>query len=303
MRSVLALVVVSLVSLVLGVGCDLAPRATTDPSREQWEALAPTLKERLSNLRGRQTVVGGRVAALAVPPGVEDPALAQQISELQGMLSELDRAIAGFEQAVTQVSGEIETAFGRRDKIAARRLVDQAPQRVDQALAKASAPFDAIEQRLPAAEGATSRHLATAAAEEQRLVRIASEGGDYGAHVKWQGKVIDLADGATKTAFDRFVRLGSACDQIRLRVVANEDAHADDIARKMVLAGVPAERVSADEDKTLPADLVKLTVVAPCLPIVPAPVNANAARAGMPPPPVAERVPARPLPGHEGHNH
>ena len=68
MRSVLALVVVSLVSLVLGVGCDLAPRATTDPSREQWEALAPTLKERLSNLRGRQTVVGGRVAALAVPP-------------------------------------------------------------------------------------------------------------------------------------------------------------------------------------------------------------------------------------------
>ncbi|MBZ0233630.1 MAG: hypothetical protein K8M05_14990, partial [Deltaproteobacteria bacterium] len=280
MRFVLRLLVLSLVSLALGAGCDLAPRTTTDPAREQWEALAPKLKERVSLLRNRQTVLGGRVAALTVPPGVQDPALAQQISELQAKLSELDAAITGFEDAVTQVSGEIETAFGRRDKVAARRLVDLAAARVDEAHATASAPFDAIEQRLPQAEAATSRHLAMVAAEEQRLVRVASEGGDLAAPVKWQGKVIDLADGSTKATFDRLVKLGSACDQIRLRVVARDEDHADDVAKKMVMAGVPAERVEADDDAQLPAEMIKVTVTAPCQPAVPA-----AAAGGAPPPP------------------
>ena len=310
--------------LVLGAACDLAPRSSADPARDQWATLAPINKERLAGLRNRQTVVGGRVAALTVPAGVNDPALSQQISDLQGKASELEAAISGFEQVVSQVGGEIETALGRRDKIAARRAVDLAGPRLDQAYAMAGVPFDAIEQRLPEAEAGTSRHLATVAAEEQRLVRIASEGGDLILNVKWQGAALDIADGGTKATFDRLVRLGSACDQLRLTVSAADIAHADDVKKKLVDAGVPADHVASGPDATrqLTAEHLKIVVTAPCLPTVPtaagapppppagagnppphvAPGSARpAGQLGMPPPPVpvVERVPAAmPAGGH-----
>jgi hypothetical protein len=221
------------VSVVLGVGfgaaCDLAPRVTSDPAREQWDAIAPQSRQRVSALRSRLTVVGGRVAALTVPPGVQDPALALQISDLQGQVSQLEPVIAGFEQAVTTIGGEIEAALARRDKVNARRLVDLAGPRLDEAFSAAGHPFDAIEHRLPAAEAATSRHLAAVAAEEQRLVRIASEGGAIDLMMRWNGNVVDLADPATKAAFDRAVKLGTACDALRLTVTTRDGARAGDV--------------------------------------------------------------------------
>lgn len=279
--------------VVLFAACDLAPRQTTDPTREQWEAMAPQYKERVAGLKNRQTVVGGRVAALTVPPGVNDPGLAAQIADMQVKANELAAAISAFEQAVSQVNGEIEAAISRRDKIGARRLVDVAGQRLDQAYSAAVMPFDALEQRLPDAEAATSRHLATVAAEEQRLVRIASEGGAIDLNVKYQGTALDLADAGTKAAFDRLVKLASACDQLRLTVSAAAAAHAEDVKTKLVNAGVPADRVASglDTTKQLTAAQLKVTVTTPCLPAVPA-----AAGAGAPPPPPAGAGTAPPPP-------
>jgi outer membrane murein-binding lipoprotein Lpp len=176
MRLLLGLPVLLIV--FVAAACDLAPRVTTDPTRDQWSAMAPMQKQRVAQLRNRMTVVGGRVAALTVPPGVQDAALSQRISDLQAQTATLESAVSQFEQTVSAIGTEIDAALGKRDKIRARQLVDLAGSRLDQAFADASAPFTAIEQRLPEAEAGTSRYLSLVAAEEQRTVRVASEGGE-----------------------------------------------------------------------------------------------------------------------------
>ncbi|HUQ05481.1 MAG TPA: hypothetical protein VM261_23425 [Kofleriaceae bacterium] len=296
-----------LLVVFVAAACDLAPRATTDPTRDQWAAMAPMQKERVAQLRNRMTVVGGRVAALTVPPGIQDAALSQQISELQAQVSTLEGAVSGFEQTVSAVSGEIDAALSKRDKVRARQLVDLAGMRLDQAFSDAGAPFTAIEQRLPAAEAGTSRYLSVIAAEEQRMVRVASEGGELAMAMRWNGANLDLADAATKAGFDRLVKVGGACDALRMTVVTNEAARTDAVTKQLVGAGVPADHVTVGAaDRAQAADQLKITVTAACLPTNPTPqpgAGAVNAGAGAPPPPppgagappptaVVERVPA-----------
>lgn len=290
MRVLVRLFVLSL--LVWGA-CDLAPRVTTDPARERWEAIAPQGKERLAGLKNRQVVVGGRVAALTVPPGIEDPALTRTITELQTKLGELAASIAMYEQTIAQVSGEIEAALAKHDKIAARKAVDMAGPRLDQAYAAAGVPFDTLEARLPEAEVATSRYLAVVAGEEQRLMRIASEGGDMDLRVKWNGAALDVNDPGTRATLDRLVKLAGSCDALKLRVDSSV------VAQYLVGAGVPADRFAPVTNPATPnAATVKVTVTSPCLPPAPAQPGNAAANPAMPPPPTAvvERgqAPARP---------
>lgn len=290
------------VPFVVLAACDLAPRDSSDPARDQWDAMVPKTKERIAGLRNRQVVDGGRVAAVTIPPGVTDPALSQMITELQTRSSEIEASLTAYENTVSQLNSEIDAALAKHDKVSARKLVDNAGPRLDQAYAIAGVPFDALEARLPQAEAASSRYLAQVAAEEQRLVRIASEGGDAMFVVKWNGAQLDVTDAPTKNALDRLVKLATACDALRMNVSSGA------VAQYMTAAGVPADHVVAGKDPAAQtAPQVKITVTSPCLPPPPTPPPPGAgahpiaqpgAQPGMPPPPTAvvERVqpPARP---------
>jgi hypothetical protein len=290
------------VPLAFLVACDLAPRETSSPAHDQWEAMMPKTKERIAGLRNRQVVVGGRVAAVTIPPGVNDPVLSQMITDLQTKVGELEASLTAYENTVSQMNSEIDAAVAKHDKIGVRKLVDAAGPRLDEAYATAGIPFDALDARLPEAEAASSRYLAQAAAEEQRMVRVASEGGDVTVAVKWNGTQIDVADVATKSALDRLVKLATACDALRMSVSSGA------VAQYVVAAGVPADHVVAGKDPAAQnAPAVKITVTSPCLPPTPPPPPPGAgaqpiaqpgAQPGMPPPPTAvvERVqpPAHP---------
>ncbi len=300
---------------LLASACDLAPRVSSDTARDQWATIGPPAKAKIAELRNRQTVVGGRAAALRVPAGVTDPPLTALVAELQQKAGELEAAISGYEQVTSQVGGEIEAALARKDKIAARRAVDSAGPRIDQAYAAASAPFSALEQRLPDAEAAASKYLAIAAAEEQRLVRAASEGGaiDLPA-VRFAGSALLLEDAAGKAALDRVVLLGNACEQLRMTVSAHvadytsaagktlAAARAGAVKAYLVAAGVPDARITvgADPGKAQGAEHVQVLVTTGCMPPPAADPHAGhghgappVPQGAMPPPPipVVERMP------------
>jgi hypothetical protein len=238
------------------------------------------------------------------------------ITDLQTKVAELEASLTTYESTVSQIGAEIDAALAKHDKVGARKLVDLAGPRLDQAYATAGIPFDSLEARLPQAEAASSRYLAQIAAEEQKLVRVASEGGDATIAVKWNGTALDTADVATKSALDRVVKLATACDALRMTVSSGA------VAQYVVAAGVPADHVVAGKDPAAQtAPQVKITVTSPCLPPTPPPpppptaavgggpsatgagagaqpVAQPGAQPGMPPPPTAvvERVqpPARP---------
>ncbi len=292
--------------------CDLAPRVTVDPAREQWSELGPKAKTRLGELRARQAVLGGRVASLNLPAGIDDPPLLALIADLQGKLSELEGIVAALDQSTSQVAVDIDATLQKRDKIAARRAVDAGRARLDQGYAAALSPFDQLEQRLPEAESATSRHLATVAAEDQRLVRIATEGGDIDlAAVRFQGAQLDLANPGSRASLDRLLRFGSACERLRVTVTAHVDGFADASGKVLALAraeavkafliasGIPADRVATgpDPERVQGREHVKVTVGTPCPPPGQAePAGARVVPAGvpqpaMPPPPVPVPAP------------
>jgi hypothetical protein len=224
-------------------------------------------------------VLAGRVAALRVPPGIDDPPLAAIIAELQAKLGELDQAVAALEAATAQQSSNVAAAFDRKDKVGARRTVDLAGPILDEAYARATAAFDALERRLPDAESGTSRHLATLAAVEQRLLRIAAEGGDIDLiGIRFEGAKLDAEETGTRASLQRLVQLGTSCDRIRLSISAHVRdfrdatgkvtavARAQAVRDYMIAAGVPAQYVTtgADTSTAVGTEHVTATVVVPC---------------------------------------
>lgn len=299
--------------LVLAVAtlaaCDHKPRSSSDPGRDRWAELSPDARTRLSELRNRQTVIGGRVGALSLPPGVEDAGLAAQFAELQAAVAALEPAVADYEREIATISGEVEAALAARDKIRVKNAVDNAGPRLDGAYARARTAFDQLEPRLPAAEDALQRQLGAVQAEQQRYSQLGTTGGELELpSIMFVGDTAQLDPSSVggKASLDRLVQLGSMCPEVRLAIAARATrpdvaagatlarARAEAVRNQLIAAGLPAERVALAAAAPNPApgkDRITVAVTTPCptaRPTAPPPAQQP------PTPPTAERVPTAP---------
>lgn len=270
-------------------GCDHEPRSTADPARDRWAEVGPSLRSRVAELRSRQTVIGGRIGALTLPPGAEDPALAGVISELQQRLAALEPAIADVERQTSEAEIEVDAALAARDKVRARKTVEDVSTRLDGGYRRALDMIAEIEPRLGPAEEALQRRIAGVQQEQQRFDRAATAGGavDVSA-ISFAADTaqLDVAAAPSKAALDRLVRLAGSCPEIRLAVradVVHPDAavaatmaraRAEAVRAYLVGAAVPAERVTvvnAPPGGAPPSqERITVTVTAPCVPAQPA---------------------------------
>lgn len=275
-RLVLAL---ALASSILVCGCDHAPRDTRDPALDAWSATAPAARARVAELRQRHATLAGRIGALRLPPDIDDPSLASELVDLGRQLAQLDGAVAALDQRTTDVLAQVDAALGQRDRRAGRDAVAAGTASLDAALATARSPLAALEARVPAAEAALARHTTTIAAVEQRLRRIAADGGHLDlTAVRFEGARLDTGHVGTTASMDRLLRLGQTCPEIRLRLSAHVPGFAEATGKvlatsratavrdHLLAAGVPAERVAvgADPSQAQGPEVVRVVVETPC---------------------------------------
>ena len=254
-RLVLAL---ALASSLLVCGCDHAPRDTRDPALDAWSATAPAARARVAELRQRHATFAGRIGALRLPPDIDDPSLASELVDLGRQLAQLDGAVAALDQRTTDVLAQVDAALGQRDRQAGR---------------------DAVTAGTAALDAALARHTTTIAAVEQRLRRIAADGGHLDlTAVRFEGARLDTGHVGTTASMDRLLRLGQTCPEIRLRLSAHVPGFADATGKvlatsratavrdHLLAAGVPAERVAvgADPSQAQGPEVVRVVVETPC---------------------------------------
>lgn len=291
-------------------GCDHEPRSTSDPARDRWAEVGPSLRSRIAELRSRQTVIGGRIGALTLPPGAEDPALAGVITELQQRLAALEPVIADVERQTGEAELEVDAALAARDKVRARKTVEDVGARLDAAYRRALDMISEIEPRLGPAEEALQRRVAGVQQEQARFDRAATAGGEVDVSaISFAADTaqLDVAAAPSKSALDRLVRLAGTCPEIRLAVradvvhpdaavaVTNARARAEAVRTYLVNAAVPAERVTvvnaAPGGAPPSQDRITVAVATPCPAVEPAPPAPAAAANPAAAPPTAERMP------------
>jgi outer membrane protein OmpA-like peptidoglycan-associated protein len=297
------------VALTVAAACDHQPRRSGDEARERWNQLQPEARAQVAELRSRQTVIGGRIGALALPPGTWDHPLTQQFTALQAGVGSLEAPIAAFEADASAAAAEIDAAFAGRDRVRARRAVERATAELAASYAAAKGALDAIEAQLDGPERALQRHLEAHRFERERYAGAADRGGTLVVAVQFRGGGPELVveDTVTRASLERLVQMTRACPQLRVTLAAHVAepettaaralglARAASVRAYLVAAGVAPEVLSMTPAPSPPAQAgehVLVTVTTPCA----------APSAIEPVPPPAAAVPPS-APGHEGHGH
>src|SRR5688572_14021755 len=84
--------------------CHHVERTNLDPAREQWSTAGEDIRRRTVELRTRQQALVGRIGALKVPDGTEDPRLVEAISQLKAQVESLETAVAAVERELSQAT-------------------------------------------------------------------------------------------------------------------------------------------------------------------------------------------------------
>ena len=248
--------------LVVGLliaGCDHKERRDDNPAQDAWAELSGQMARRLSELRDRQKVLGGRIGALAVPAGTEDVTLAATITELQAALAPADAAIANVEAVMTQVTADVTAQLAERNKLAAERAVSAAATTFDAAVTAAGPALALLEPKVDAAEQIMRRLIDGIEAELGQLRRLATTGGtlDFSAIDFRVGSAdLDFTRPPSKATLDRLVQFAAACPQLRFGVTghtskegiaaANQDLslrRADAVRTYLVAQGVEPAKI------------------------------------------------------------
>jgi len=244
--------------VLLASACDLAPRVTSNAASDAWTQTQPRLRERLATLRQRHNVLAGRIGALRVPDGIQDPALQATIADLQGAIADAEPALAGAEANLAQASVDIERALTNPNKVEARRVVDISLARLEPAITGAASALDGIEPRVAQAEAMMQRGLAAVEAEQQRLRRIAFDGGraDLTDIAFAPDDSLDVTTPASNAALVRLRTFASTCDGLRFTInghtargdaaaqQARSQARADAVKAYLVGQGIAADKIA-----------------------------------------------------------
>lgn len=297
--------------------CDHEPRSTGDAARDRWSQVQPQARARVAELRSKQTVVAGRVGALALPPGVTAPEIAAVFADLQARVAQLEAPLAALETDTAAIAADVEAAFGVNDRPRARRTVEAAEARLAAAAARAEAAFADLDARVPAAESALQQIQTRLNTEQARFANLAATGGTLElttvAFRDFAGSELALENVESKAALDRLVQMTGACPQLRVTLsvhLARPDplqaralglARAEAVRAYLAGAGVRSEILSlapAPTPTQAMPDALLVTVTTPCA--SPAAAPPGPLPVVQPPRPTAERPAA---PGHEGHGH
>lgn len=245
------------------VGCDLKERANADPARDLWTASGDAIRNRATDLRGRQQALVGRIAALSVPDGTEDAALAAAITELQGTVGSLDQACGAAERVLAQATSETEVALSKPNKLAAQKIVENGLASFEAAAGAAKSALEAVTPKVDNAEALMKRLQDGVAAEVKRLADLAATGGaaDFADLGFLAGTAdFDFTHPATKATLGRLVTFARSCDELRFGLTGHTSregkpaankalslARAEAIKQYLVSAGIAAAKIVKTE--------------------------------------------------------
>ncbi|HVV87042.1 MAG TPA: OmpA family protein, partial [Kofleriaceae bacterium] len=287
-----AVVVAALAALAVPA-CDHVERSNSDPARERWSKEGDDIRVRATDLRTREQALAGRINALAVPAGTEDAGLADTIAQLKTRLDPMDQACLAVEQALTRVTGEVELALSKPDKLAAKRTVDTGLATFDAAADTAKSVLDDVTPQVATAEALMQRLADGAKAEQKRFDTLATSGGSLElSEIDFKPGTADLdlshADG--KATLDHLVAFAGACDGLRFSITGHTSREGKPAANKALsLARADAVKAYLTTAGVAPAKISATAGVGGNQPLVDEPEPGTPEEAAMPPGELAAR--------------